>query len=140
MRKEDLKAFLIRTLADPVLLYVVIAMMSIMNHYRSIDMWKYAIVSYVAGWFIFRLFDFINKHHFIGTFAYILLLSGFIAGSSAAIELGCSDLRCCPVRPVSVQAECSDVSDHRFHGRRSGGRHPSGRCYGHPDRRLRQQR
>ena len=87
-RKEDLKAFLIRTLADPVLLYVLIAMMSIMNHYRSIDMWKYAIVSYVAGWFIFRLFDFINKHHFIGTFAYILLLSGFIAGSSAAIELG----------------------------------------------------
>lgn len=87
-RKEDLKAFLIRTLADPVLLYVVIAMMSIMNHYRSIDMWKYAIVSYVAGWFIFRLFDFINKHHIIGAVAYILLFSGFIAGSSAVIERG----------------------------------------------------
>ena len=42
--------------------------------------------AHLAGWFIFRLFDFINKHHFIGTFAYILLLSGFIAGSSAAIE------------------------------------------------------
>lgn len=87
-RKEDLKAFLIRTLADPVLLYVVIAMMSIMNHYRSIDMWKYAIASYVAGWFIFRLFDYINKHRVIGAIAYILLFSGFITGSSAAIELG----------------------------------------------------
>ncbi len=87
-RKENVKAFLIRTLADPVLIYAVIAMMSIMNHYRRTEMWIYGIVAYVSGWLIFRVFDYINKHHFIGFFAYILLFSGFIAGTATAIEKG----------------------------------------------------
>ncbi|MBR5512891.1 MAG: transglutaminase domain-containing protein [Ruminococcus sp.] len=87
-RKETIKAFLIRTLADPVLIYAVIAMMSIMTHYRRTEMWIYGIVAYVSGWAIFRLFDYINKHHFIGFFAYIVLLSGFIAGTAKAIEKG----------------------------------------------------
>ena len=51
-------------------------------------MWIYGIVAYVSGWAIFRLFDYINKHHFIGFFAYIVLLSGFIAGTAMAIEKG----------------------------------------------------
>ena len=51
-------------------------------------MWIYGIVAYVSGWAIFRLFDYINKHHFIGFFAYIVLLSGFIAGTAKAIEKG----------------------------------------------------
>ena len=34
------------------------------------------------------MFDYINKHHFIGFFAYIVLLSGFIAGTAMAIEKG----------------------------------------------------
>ena len=42
-RKETIKAFLIRTLADPVLIYAVIAMMSIMTHYRRTEMWIYGI-------------------------------------------------------------------------------------------------
>lgn len=87
-KKENIKVFLARTLADPVLIYAVIAMMSIMNHYRSTMMWIYGIAAYVFGWMIFRLFDYINKHHFIGFFAYVLLFSAFIAGTSAAIEKG----------------------------------------------------
>ncbi len=87
-RKETAKAFLIRTIADPVLIYAVIAMMSIMNHYRSTMMWMYGIAAYVAGWVIFRLFDYINKHHFIGFFAYILLFALFMTGTVSAVRRG----------------------------------------------------
>ncbi len=87
-RKETTKSFLIRTMADPVLIYAVIAMMSIMNHYRSMLTVRYGIAAYVVGWVVFRLFDYINKHHFIGFFAYILLFGAFITGSIATIKKG----------------------------------------------------
>lgn len=82
------REFLIRTFADPVLIYAVIAMTAIMNHYRSSLTVVYGITAYAAGWLIFRLFDYINKHHVIGFFAYILLAGGFIAASSKAISAG----------------------------------------------------
>jgi hypothetical protein len=75
-------------MADPVLIYAVIAMMSIMNHYRSMLTVRYGIAAYVVGWVVFRLFDYINKHHFIGFFAYILLFGAFITGSIATIKKG----------------------------------------------------
>lgn len=88
IKKETRKEFLLRTLADPVLIYAVIAMMSIMNHYRSSLTLIYGITAYALGWVIFRLFDFINKHHFIGFFAYIALFFLFIQGARATITLG----------------------------------------------------
>lgn len=88
IKKETPKEFLLRTLADPVLIYAVIAMMSIMNHYRSSLTLIYGITAYAAGWIVFRLFDYINKHHFIGFFAYIALFFLFVQGAREAIALG----------------------------------------------------
>lgn len=86
--KETTKAFLIRTLADPVLIYAVIAIMAIMNHYRSTLAFVYGLAAYIIGWAIFRVFDYINKHHIIGFFAYIALFVTFILGSSIFMEKG----------------------------------------------------
>ena len=66
---RSLKAFLIRTFADPVLLYTVLLIMSIMYHYRSSLAFAYGVVAYLIGWMVFRIFDFVNKHHIIGFFA-----------------------------------------------------------------------
>ncbi|MDE6785288.1 MAG: hypothetical protein K2J26_07975 [Ruminococcus sp.] len=82
------REFLIRTFADPVLIYAVIAMSAIMNHYRSSLTLIYSIAAYAAGWLIFRIFDYINKHHVIGFFAYIILAGAFIASSRSIISVG----------------------------------------------------
>ena len=79
---------LIKTFADPVLIYAVIAMSAIMIHYRSSLTAIYGITAYVAGWLIFRIFDYINKHHVIGFFAYIILAGAFIVSSRSIISAG----------------------------------------------------
>ncbi|MDE5764111.1 MAG: hypothetical protein K2N49_00705 [Ruminococcus sp.] len=79
---------LIKTFADPVLIYAVIAMSAIMNHYRSSLTAIYGITAYGAGWLIFRIFDYINKHHVIGFFAYIILAGAFIVSSRSIISAG----------------------------------------------------
>lgn len=91
IKKETPKALFMRTLADPVLIYAVIAMMSIMNHYRSSLTVAYGIAAYVIGWAIFRLFDFINRHHVIGSFAYIAMFTAFILTAKLSIEKGGRD-------------------------------------------------
>ncbi len=91
VKKESLKEFLLRTLADPVLIYAVIAMMSIMNHYRSSLTAAYGIAAYIAGWAVFRLFDYVNRHHFIGAVAYIALFAAFITGARTAVVKGGED-------------------------------------------------
>ena len=80
-KNQGLKPFLLRTLADPVLLYTVLLMMSIMYHYRSSLTFAYGVASYIIGWGVFRIFDFVNKHHILGFFACILLygFSGYAA-------------------------------------------------------------
>lgn len=87
-KKEATKAFLIRTLADPVLIYAVIAITAIMNHYRSTLAFVFGIVAYALGWLVFRLFDYVNKHHVIGFFAYIALFALFVMASSAFMDQG----------------------------------------------------
>ena len=70
---NSLKYFLFRTLTDPVLLYATLILMSIMYHYRSSLTLVYGLVSYVLGWLIFRVFDFVNKHRLLGSVAYIAI-------------------------------------------------------------------
>ena len=82
------KAFLLRTLADPVLIYAAVTMTAIMYHYRSSLAIPYGIGAYVVGWLVFRIFDFINKHKLLGFAAYIALFIMFIFGVRASIEIG----------------------------------------------------
>lgn len=85
------KGFLIKTLADPVLIYVVILVMSIMYHYRDTLTAAYGIAAYALGWLIFRLFDFMKKHNVIGGAVYIAMLFVSIRLAGAVIERGQQD-------------------------------------------------
>lgn len=85
------KGFLIKTLADPVLIYVVILVMSIMYHYRDTLTAAYGIAAYLLGWLAFRLFDFMKKHNLIGGAAYIVMLFISMRLTASVIERGSQD-------------------------------------------------
>ncbi|MBR6070788.1 MAG: hypothetical protein IKP78_09385 [Ruminococcus sp.] len=85
---RSLKAFLIRTFADPVLLYTVLLIMSIMYHYRSSLALAYGILAYISGWVVFRIFDFAYKHHIIGFFACVIMYFGGAVSAFQCMEKG----------------------------------------------------
>lgn len=86
--EKRIRKYLLRTFADPVLLYTVLAMMSIMYHYRDSLAFAYGVASYIIGWVVFRIFDFVNKHHIIGFLVCVILYLGFGYAASWAMETG----------------------------------------------------
>jgi len=82
------KKFILKTVCDPVLIYTVIIMMSIMYHYKSEHTLIYGIASLVIGGLSFRLFDYMTKHRFIGALGYIALFAGFMYTVRSAITAG----------------------------------------------------
>lgn len=88
VKNRNIKTFLIRTLSDPVLIYVALIVSSVMYHYRDSLALTYGIASYIMGWFMFRLFDYMTKHKIIGTIAYILVAGLFLNGMGWCMEKG----------------------------------------------------
>lgn len=96
----DPKAFFLRTLTDPILWYTALIMAALMFHYRDREEedWHgyifaavWGVVTYVAGWLIFRVFDYMQKHHIIGFGMYIALAALFGVGVRYSIEMGRED-------------------------------------------------
>lgn len=91
-KTTGLKSLLTRYLCDPVLIYTVITMTSIMYHYRDTMLTAvYALASLVIGALIFRLFDFMMGHRVIGSAAYIALLYVFIQTALLCTDKGAED-------------------------------------------------
>ncbi|MDE5584683.1 MAG: transglutaminase-like domain-containing protein [Ruminococcus sp.] len=90
MQKSNnkLRDFALKIVCDPVLIYTVLIMMSIMYHYRSSLTAVYGLASFVIGGLSFRLFDFMKKHRFIGTVGYIALFFIFMYAVGFAQENG----------------------------------------------------
>ncbi|MDE6425285.1 MAG: hypothetical protein K2K89_03995 [Ruminococcus sp.] len=77
-KNNTLKDFILKIVCDPVLIYTVIIMMSIMYHYKSEHTIIYGIASFVITGLSFRLFDYMTKHKFIGIIGYISLFLVFL--------------------------------------------------------------
>ena len=84
--RAGIKQFLYRTFTDPVLWYLVLIMMALMFHYRDrvkVDSFGYisaagwGVLSLAMGWVMFRIFDFMQKHHLLGTLIYMVLIGFF---------------------------------------------------------------
>ena len=91
------KAFLLRTLTDPILWYTMLIMMSLMYHYRDREKSDasgyifsicWGIATFFLGWIMFRVFDFVQKHHLIGSFMYGALAVLFGIGVREALNIG----------------------------------------------------
>ncbi|MBP7186543.1 MAG: hypothetical protein KBA55_07255 [Ruminococcus sp.] len=83
-----LKSKIFRTLRDPVLIYLTFIMISIMYHYRSSLALVYGLFTFIGGWLVFRVFDFIQKHKFIGFIAYCALGAAVLKGVRWSINKG----------------------------------------------------
>ena len=79
-KKSSLKDFLLSTIIDPVLWYTALIMAALMYHYSDWEETEvhaafysllWGTVTLVAGWLLFRVFDFMQKHHLLGSLAYI---------------------------------------------------------------------
>ena len=99
-KNSDLRSFLLRTLLDPVLWYTVLIMVALMFHYRDrvkednegyFFAAKWGIVTYIVGWLLFRIFDYMQKHHIIGIGIYGALMAVFGFGIRASIDKGAED-------------------------------------------------
>lgn len=76
MQKNNIfKIFARKINIDPVLIYSVIVMMSIMYHYKSSYTLVYGLASFVIGALLFRFFDYMTKHKFIGSLGYVAIFS-----------------------------------------------------------------
>ncbi len=87
-KNSDLKMRLVRSAADPVLLYTVVVMMSIMYHYRSQLAVVYGISTLIVGWAVFRLFDFTQKKKLLGSLGIGVLYLLCLMLTGSCIEKG----------------------------------------------------
>lgn len=88
VKNRNKKAFFIRTFFDPVLIYVALIVSSVMYHYRDSLALAYGTASYITGWLVFRLFDYMTKHKIIGTVGYILVAGLFLRVMGWCIQKG----------------------------------------------------
>lgn len=88
VKNRNIKNFFVRTFADPVLIYVALVVSSVMYHYRDSLAFAYGIASYIMGWLVFRLFDYMTKHKITGTVAYILTAGIFLRAMGWCMEKG----------------------------------------------------
>ena len=79
-KKTSLKDFLLSTVIDPVLWYTALIMAALMYHYSDWEeteihaafySLRWGAVTLAAGWLLFRVFDFMQKHHLLGSLAYL---------------------------------------------------------------------
>lgn len=92
LKKNNFGGYLINTLKtmvlDPVLIYTVLIMMTVMYHYRSSLTLIYGLSTLFLGSLIFKLFKFIEKHKFVGSIVYIILFGIIILFTNIFIDRG----------------------------------------------------
>ena len=82
---------MLKTFGDPVLLYTVLVMMTIMYHYHSKHTLIYGIISLIVGALLIRLYDFTTKHKLLGGALYIFIATLFLMSSRICMENGRHD-------------------------------------------------
>lgn len=87
---QSLSGFLTGTFCDNVLIYTVILTTSVMYHYRSSMTLIYCLASILLTAVLFKIFNFIARHKFIGPLTYIILFIAGVSVVSAIVRLGSS--------------------------------------------------
>ena len=88
IKENPLVNSVLRRLCDPVLIYTVLLVMSIMYHYRSSLTLLYGLLAVVLGLVVFSIFNFISRHHLIGSLIYLSVGFLFLRGIRMSIDMG----------------------------------------------------
>lgn len=79
---------LVKAFCDPVLIYTVIVMMSIMYHYREQLTAVYGIAALITGFLVFRVYDFISSHKLLGVVCFPAISIGFLYAAKLCADIG----------------------------------------------------
>ncbi len=66
--------FLKKLIGDPVQLYAVFLVTTVMYYYHSGMTWLYTIIAVVISWLMMRFYDFVARHKWIGPLTYLVYL------------------------------------------------------------------
>ncbi len=80
--------FVKKICGDPVQLYIVLLMTSIMQYYHSGLNWLYTIITVFLSYAVLRFYDFVAKHRFIGPLVYLAYLFLGLCGVSLMTTQG----------------------------------------------------
>ncbi len=80
--------FLKKLCGDPVQLYILLLMTTIMQYYHSEFTWLYTIVSVFLSWGMMRFYDFVAKHKYIGPLCYLAYFAAGLFVTSVLTDIG----------------------------------------------------
>lgn len=73
---------------DPVQLYIILIMTSIMEYYQSDMNWLYTLLAVFLSFVLMKFYDFVAKHKFLGPLCYLVFLFLGLYGVSVLTEIG----------------------------------------------------
>ena len=76
LSQKPFMLFLKKIIGDPVQLYAVFLVTTVMYYYHSDMTWMYTILSVVISWLMMRFYDFVARHKRIGPLTYLVYLFG----------------------------------------------------------------
>ncbi len=82
--------FVKKICGDPVQLYIVLLMTSIMQYYHSSLNWLYTIITVFLSYAVLKFYDFVAKHRFVGPLVYLAYLFLGLCGVSLVTTQGMS--------------------------------------------------
>ncbi len=80
--------FIKKLCGDPVQLYTILLMTSIMEYYHSSMNWLYTLLSVFISLGLMKFYEFVAKHRFIGPLCYLAFLMLGLCGVGAIISVG----------------------------------------------------
>ncbi|MBR4318658.1 MAG: hypothetical protein IKP69_01240, partial [Oscillospiraceae bacterium] len=74
LSQQPFALFLKKLIGDPVQLYAVFLVTTVMYYYHSDMTWMYTIISILLSWVMMRFYDFIARHKWIGPLTYLVYM------------------------------------------------------------------
>ncbi len=73
---------------DPVQLYIILIMTSIMEYYQSDMNWLYTLLAVFLSLLLMKFYDFVARHKFLGPLCYLVFLFLGLSGVSVLTDIG----------------------------------------------------
>ncbi len=86
--RHPIVQFLKKLCGDPVQLYILLLMTTIMQYYHSAFTWLYTLAAVFLSWGMMRFYDFVAKHKYLGPLCYMVYFAVGMFMVSMLTEIG----------------------------------------------------
>lgn len=91
LTQHPVMLFFKKLCGDPVQLYIVMLMTTIMEYYHSGWTWVYTIITVFLTFVLMKFYDFVAKHKYLGPLCYLGFLAAGLAAVSVLVDIGHQD-------------------------------------------------